>query len=230
MRRPTVRLLQRSMTIVAAIAVSLALALAWEIRRLDGVVAPTTAFEGGTQTALLVLDVQEEYTGRAARPPFPYPASEQLIERINQIAQRSAQSGDHVLYVRQVYSSALARVVSRLLLGGRGRPGSAEAALDRRLRLASIHVADKPGADAFSSPAVRAFMTERHVGKLWLVGLDGAGCVDRTARGARARGISVSIFDDAVVSLDPAKVRALRADYAALEIELVSSAARLGSR
>ncbi|HYQ17579.1 MAG TPA: isochorismatase family protein, partial [Polyangiaceae bacterium] len=145
------QVVKRVVQLGGAALLALSLALAWEIRGLDGVSAPAAASPVGEEIALLVLDVQEEYTGPAALPPFPYPRAGELIARINDIARRSAASKAHVLYVRQVYADPLARLVSTLFLGGRGRSGSAGAELDHRLQLASTDVIEKPAADAFSS-------------------------------------------------------------------------------
>src|SRR6478609_10021751 len=134
MRRRWRRTLKRLAQLTGVALTILALALAWEIRKLDGVSAPEAGWSVGDQTALLVLDVQEEYTGSRARPPFPYPRAAELIARINGIARRSADSKAHVLYVRQVYSSWLARLVSTLFLGGRGKPGSPGAESDHRMQ------------------------------------------------------------------------------------------------
>jgi nicotinamidase-related amidase len=95
--------------------------------------------------------------------------------------------------------------------------------LDHRLQPRSDHVLEKPHADAFSSPQFRDFITTRQIGRLQLVGLDGAGCVDATARGARAHGLSVTIVQDAVASLEPEAVAEKRQDYEALGIELESA-------
>jgi nicotinamidase-related amidase len=229
MSQPTKRFLKRAVVTGVVAFLLLVVALIAEIHRLEAITPPESSSAPGGETALLVLDIQEEYTGPAALPPFPYPGSAQLIDRVNQIAKRSAESGVHVLYVRQVYSRPLSRLVSWLLLGGRGWPGSSGSELDHRLRLASSDIAEKSGADAFSSARVRQFMATHHIGKVWVIGLDGTGCVDRTARGARARGLSVSILDDAVASLDAAKLRALRVDYAREHIATVPSSARLGA-
>lgn len=229
MRQPPRTVLKRAVVALGVVFLLLIFSVIREVRRLDGVTTPESRSNPGTETALFVLDLQEEYTGPSALPPFPYAGSAELIERVNLLAKRSAESGVHVLYVRQVYSSKLSRLVSWLLLGKRGWPGSSGAELDQRLRLASDDIVDKPAADAFSSELVQEFVATHHVGKLWLVGLDGAGCIDRTARGARARGLSVSILDDAVVSLDAVKLRSLRSDYAAIGITVVPSSARLGA-
>jgi nicotinamidase-related amidase len=229
MRLPPLHIVKRVAIVAAVAAASVGVSLAVTIHRLTSVTDPEPGFVVGTRTALVVLDVQEEYTGPTARAPFPYADSETLIERINALAKHRAASNLEVVYVKQVYSDTLAQFVSLLLLGKRGWPGSAGAQLDQRLSRSSELVLEKPRADAFSSAQFRDFIVARQIGRLELVGLDGAGCVDVTARSARARGLRVTIVQDAVVSLEPGVVAQKRQDYPALRIELESSQALLSA-
>lgn len=229
MRLPWVRGLKRVAMGAAAAALTVGAYLALAVHRLTSVTEPEAGLVVGTRTALVVLDVQEEYTGSVARAPFPYVGSEALIERINALAKHRAAANVDVVYIRQIYSDPTAQIVSLLLLGMRGWPGSAGAQLDHRLSPSSAPVLDKPYADAFSSASFRDFINTRHIGRLELVGLDGAGCIDATARGARARGLGVTVVQDAVASLDPDAVTEKRQDYAELGIELASSSALLES-
>jgi nicotinamidase-related amidase len=223
MRLPPLHILKRVAIVAAVAAASVGASLAVTMHRLTSVTDPEPGLVVGTRTALVVLDVQEEYTGHAARPPFPYADSETLIERINALTKHRAASNIEVVYVKQVYSDTLAQLVSLLLLGKRGWPGSAGAQLDPRLSRSSELVLEKPHADAFSSAQFRDFIVARQIGRLELVGLDGAGCIDVTARSAIARGLRVTIVQDAVASLEPDIVAQKRQDYPALGIELQSS-------
>lgn len=230
MKLASMHVLKRVALGLVVAALSGAACLAWTIHRLTSVTEPEPGFVVGTRTALVVLDVQEEYTGSAARAPFPYANSEALIQRINALANHSAASDVAVVYVRQIYSDYLAQLVSLLFLGKRGWPASAGAELDRRLQLNANPVLDKPHADAFSSAQFRDFISSHQIGRLQLVGLDGAGCVDSTARSARARGLSVTVVQDAVASLEPDAALEKREDYAALGIKLESAQTLLTAR
>jgi len=70
--------------------------------------------------------------------------------------------------------------------------------MDRRLTQVSwARTFTKKQSDAFLSPAFDSFLREQQ-GRLLLVGLDGAYCVDATARGALNRGYRVTLFPAAI--------------------------------
>jgi nicotinamidase-related amidase len=83
---------------------------------------------------------------------------------------------------------------------------------------------EKPFSDAFSSQAFEEFVRARGIGELFLAGLDGAGCIDVTARGARQRGLSVTVLEDVVTSQNSERFRELKAEYPRLGIRVLSSA------
>jgi nicotinamidase-related amidase len=63
----------------------------------------------------------------------------------------------------------------------------------------------------------------REIRELYLAGLDGAGCVDVTVRGARNRGLSALILEDVVASQSDEDFRRLKAQYPAIGIRVLSS-------
>ncbi|HKO46311.1 MAG TPA: isochorismatase family cysteine hydrolase [Polyangiaceae bacterium] len=199
--------------------------VAWEIRVLT---TPTQAEHvrpsSSERKALLVVDVQEDYTGVTARGRFPYPNSADFIERLNALAARAQAAGIEVIYVRQVFRRPLSRLVSHLILGSTTLEGEPGAEFDRRLRLVSNHRFQKPFSDAFSSRAFEELVRARGIGELYLAGLDGAGCIDVTARGARQRGLSVTVLEDAVTSQRSERFRERKAEYPKLGIRVLSSA------
>lgn len=51
--------------------------------------------------ALLVIDIQEDYTGLTAKPPFPYKDSERLIATVNKIIETAARKNLIIVYIQQ---------------------------------------------------------------------------------------------------------------------------------
>jgi|GEM_PF-619903 len=216
---------RRGVAVVAALLGGLLAVLSLLIREVRLLDTPTESAQrsqfGGPGKALVIIDIQEDYTGIRARAP--YPASEQLLLRINELSQRAADAGWPVVYVRQIFSRPLSQLVSRLMLGGDALESSPGAHFDRRLQLVSAHRFEKPFSDAFSSPAFEALIVKQSIGELYLVGLDGAGCVDRTARGALRRGLSVTLIEDAIATRDAAKYPQVQRDYRALGVRRLKS-------
>jgi nicotinamidase-related amidase len=213
-----------SLALVATLALLIGL-IAWEIHVLTTPTQPEHVRpSSGERKALLVVDVQEDYTGVTARGRFPYPNSAEFIERLNALVERAEAAGLDVIYVRQVLRRPLSRLVSHLVLGSTTLEGEPGAEFDRRLRLVSNHRFQKPLSDAFSSRAFEEFVLTRGIGELFLAGLDGAGCIDVTARGARQRGLSVTVLEDAVTSQSSERFSARKAEYPRLGIRVRSTA------
>jgi len=146
--------------------------------------------------ALLVLDLQEGYAGTAARQPVMNLPSTGLFGAVNRLVDWATASGVEVGYVTQVFGAAwLVR-----LHGGRR---VSRVVVDRRVRLVNSNVFEKHRTDALSSRALEAWLDEREVDELYLVGVDAAHCVTMTARGALNRGYRVSVVSDAVASRHP---------------------------
>jgi nicotinamidase/pyrazinamidase len=159
------------------------------------------------QKALLVIDIQEDFTGTTARPPYPFENSEQLIATVNALTEEASKRDMVIVYVRQEFSGPWGRLlsgmISTLLSGkiseGTAIKGSPGAEIDKRIAILSDYVFTKSKGDAFSNPELEALLVEQQVNELYLVGLDAEYCVHNTAQGALNRGYAVNIITDAVV-------------------------------
>lgn len=179
-------------------------------------IAPTA-----TRTALLVVDAQTAFT--TAGPPYGSPAADvgAMFARIEAHKRAAIASGHDVIYVRQVYRDLGARWLVTLTYGGLGNPGSG-VELDPRAAPGRAPVFEKAVGDALSVPELDTYLRERNVGTLWLAGLDGAFCVQRTANGALNRGYGVVLLDDAILTGQPAA-------YARASASLTARGARVQS-
>ncbi len=151
--------------------------------------------------ALLVIDIQEDYTGTTAKPPFPYKDSARLITTVNKLIEEASKKDILILYIRQEFDSFSGKAFSKLVGHGtaiKGRPGTE---FDKRINIVSCHSFTKPMPDAFTNPELEVFLKEHEVKELYLVGLDAAGCVYFTAKGALKRGYGVSIIKEGIVLL-----------------------------
>ncbi len=148
------------------------------------------------QKALLVIDVQEDYTGLNGKQPVLFKGVEREIAAINGLIEKAGDSGIKVAYIRQIFDD---NIISRLL-GGRTIEGQPGANLDSRIRVIDNNVFTKKISDAFSNPGLDEFLIQNRVNELYLAGLDGAYCVYYTGLGARNRGYKVFAVTDAILS------------------------------
>lgn len=142
---------------------------------------------------LVVLDIQEGYSGTNPGQPATSPSATGLIWTTNRLIDKAAESGMEVAYVRQVFSSNL---IVRLH-GGRRR---GRVVIDRRIKVINNNDFEKNRTDTFSNRQFEQFLIDRHIDELYLVGVDAAYCVYYTALGALNRGYKVTVVKDAVMS------------------------------
>ena len=175
------------------------------------------------QKALLVIDVQEDFTGTTAKPPFPYPESEQLIETVNRITEAAYRENIPIIYIRQEMDGFPGEMLSNLIAGGIAIKGNPGTQIDKRVSVISDHIFPKHRSDAFSNPKFEAFLIKNQVNELILIGLDADGCVHATARGALNRGYTVSVVTDAVALMAKDKWEKLLKQYQEEGIRLIKS-------
>jgi len=148
------------------------------------------------QKALLVIDVQEDYTGpKGKQPPLFKNAAEQITV-INRLINNASKSGMKIVYIRQVFDN---NFITRLFVGRTidGFPGTE---LDSRVKVINQNVFTKKISDAFSNQRLEEFLIQNQVDEVYLAGLDAAYCVYYTALGALNRGYKVSVAKDAIMT------------------------------
>lgn len=148
------------------------------------------------QKALLVIDVQKDYTGLDGRKPPLFKNVMGQISTINMLIDKATLSGMKVVYIRQVFDN---NFITRRFVGRtvEGLPGTE---MDPRIKVINQNDFTKKLSDGFSNPKLGEFLVANHVDELYLVGLDGAYCVYNTALGGRNRGYKVTVVKDAVMT------------------------------
>jgi nicotinamidase/pyrazinamidase len=153
---------------------------------------------GTKREALLVIDVQEGITGKAATSDVFVKQSEELLGVVNRLVDSSAMHNIPVIYVKNEISNPLINILNSSL--AIGSPG---AELDSRLRMVSAYVINKDKGDAFSNPLLDSILTSRDVNTLVFTGLDLARCVKSTILAAANRHYTICLISDAVITQDP---------------------------
>lgn len=146
--------------------------------------------------ALLVIDVQEDYTGMSGRKEPMLKNVGSQIDTINKLIDKASTAGMQVVYIRQLFDNnfIMRTVVGRTI---EGLPGTE---LDSRIKVASKNDFTKRISDAFSNPGLSEFLVANQVNELYLTGLDAVYCVHKTALGGMNRGYKVTVIMDAIMS------------------------------
>ena len=176
----------------------------------------------GTASALFVIDIQEDYTGRTARPPFPYKNSEELIATVNKLTAEAARKNIIVVYIRHEFDGIFWKTFSKLFYWGTALKGTPGTEIDKRVNIISSHCFSKPAPNAFSNPEIEAFLNEHGVRELYLTGLDARFCVYETAKAAKRKGYHVTIIKDAIALKAENKWDSLLKQYDRRGIALMS--------
>ncbi len=182
-----------SLAVVAAVMVIGAMAIAKKIY------TPTQGQKiskyANPRKALLVIDVQEDYTG-PGRQPVLFKGAETQIATINMLIGNAPKSGMEVIYIRQIFDN---NFITRHFVGRtiEGQPGTE---LDSRIWMINQNDFTKRISDAFSNPLLDEFLIRNQIDELYLTGLDAAYCVYYTALGALNRGYKVTVVKDAIMT------------------------------
>ena len=176
--------------------------------------------------AQLVIDIQEDFTGEAAK--VPYKNSGRMISTANAVIEGASTKNISIIYICNEFNHFLDRVIAMLIFRGSAIKGASGTRIDERIVTKSGLNFSKHRADAFSNPALEKELAAQGVNELYLVGLDAAGCVDRTAKGALNRGYRVNVVEDSVVTRFEKKWDALLKQWDQLGIKLISSQEFLG--
>lgn len=145
------------------------------------------------RTALLVIDLQEDYTGPGAKQH--YRDADKLISVTNELIAEAQSKGTLVVFIENTFANPIFRV----LAGGLNAPGAPGTEMDRRLiQIPGTRTFVKQASDAFSNPELETFLRNNQVNHVFIAGLDGVACVDATARGALNRGYEVTMIPKAI--------------------------------
>jgi nicotinamidase-related amidase len=160
---------------------------------------PTTGPQIGAyaapQTALIIIDIQEDYTGPQAKKR--YRDGDRIIASSNALLEQARQKGMPVVYIENVIENPLISFFA----GGVNAPGAPGTATDRHiLRVPGAKTFTKNRADAFINPELDTFLRRNQVNRILITGLDAAFCVNATTRGALNRGYKVTLFPEGIAT------------------------------
>lgn len=172
------------------------------------------------KSALLVVDIQEDFTGKTARPPFPYKDSDQFIANVNNIINSAIDKGMIVIYVRQVFENNL---LDLPLSKGRVIRGQEGAQVDSRVKLVNLNIFEKEKSDAFSNTEFEDFLIKNQINTLYIVGIDATACVYKTAKGAKNRNCNVTVIRDGILTMNMDKMDEILKKYKEDNISVIMS-------
>lgn len=152
--------------------------------------------------ALLVIDAQEDFIGEQRnKNKFNYEDTDELVKNINDKIRTYEKNKDEVIYIANVLPS---NIFNKKFFCY-GIAGSKGAKFDKRIKIVSENYFEKQVGNAFKNNNLVKFIKDNAITEVELVGVDGIGCVFRTAKGALEIGLTVTILSDSVGTVNPEK-------------------------
>jgi nicotinamidase-related amidase len=160
--------------------------------------------------ALILIDLQEDYTGPRAPQSYQDPA--RLIAAANQLIESAHAGGWPVYLVRVAMPNDWFHA---LLTGGTALAGTKGAEFDARLLRGETAEIVKTTSDSFGNPALDAQLAVKQAGELFIAGLDAKFCVKKTILGALNRGYRVNVVREGIATRHGTPLEQHIADYEA---------------
>ena len=150
------------------------------------------------KTAVLVMDMQIEFADTAQK----------IIGEVNKTADYFSSKNDIVIYIKTEYSKS--DHILNFVRKNSAVAGSDGVNFLPELKVVSQNVFVKDRMDAFANPALDDFLVKNEIGRIYIAGLDGCYCVDKTAQAALKRGYKVTLLSDASVSKKESEFAAVK--------------------
>ncbi|WP_415717969.1 cysteine hydrolase [Roseibium sp.] len=163
-------------------------------------------------TALVVIDVQEDFTHQTGKNGFDPASRDAALADINRNLAEARASGQDIVFIKHVFRDWWAIMAMKLLAGGVGTPGREGLRLDPVLDVREAPIFEKAIGDAFSNAEFENWLARREIGRLILTGLDACQCVQLTARGGLARGYRVKVREASTLTTTPEKWAGLKGE------------------
>lgn len=172
-------------------------------------------------SALLAIDIQNDFTQPFGRMPVDAAQAERVIANLNEVIALTHRSNLLPVYIGNEFNRYDPLNLLRNFAALRGSEGRK---LDPRLRFASDNYFAKRQDNAFSNPSLTAFLRNRSIEHLYLAGVYAEACIFRTLKGALRLKFSCAVVSDAIAGKTEASVQQMLGKYMGLGGKVVTTA------
>jgi nicotinamidase-related amidase len=170
--------------------------------------------------ALLVVDIQNDFTGQQARMPVDPLQADEMIENINKLIEHAQQLKLLVIYIVNEYTLFDPLNIFRNFAAIQGSEG---AKLDSRLIVSNQNYFPKKAGDAFSNPELTSFLKRKGISEVLVAGVYAEACILQTTKGALRNGFSVKVVADAIGTKSQEKRQRCLDEYRKMGIEVAET-------
>jgi nicotinamidase-related amidase len=151
--------------------------------------------ESAINCALLIIDIQNDFTSRDGKYPIDISQTDEIISNINKIINNAQQLGLTVIYIGNEYSLFNPLNIFRNFAAIVDSEG---AKLDPRLTLINQNYFPKSTGDAFSNPDLINFLNQHNLNEVILAGVYAEACILATVKGAIKHKLRVKVLADGI--------------------------------
>lgn len=150
-----------------------------------------------TKTALLVMDMQEDFLGEKAKMPIKKEQIPAITAVVNSLIDEFEKNGQQIIYIKSEFP--------KIALGNRIRHhaaivGSPGTNIYGKIRISGEIIFSKKKPNAFSNPDFEKYLVDNQVSQLVITGVYADQCVLDTALGALDRKYQVKFVRNGVGS------------------------------
>ncbi len=196
---------------VASLLILLAVVAAYQLSKWFGVSSGSKiqAYQN-PKSAVLIMDMQKEFSDTAQK----------IIDQVNKAIEHLSAKNVLPVYIKTQYSGS--DLILNFIRKNSALEGSAGVDFCDGVKIASGDIFTKDRMDAFANPSLDEFLMKNQIDSLYIAGLDGCYCVNKTVRAALNRGYKVTIISDATASKKEPEFSAIKEEFKTAGVNFVS--------
>lgn len=148
------------------------------------------------KTALLIIDLQNDFTLDDGKVPACTSQIQGVIDKINQIVEKRNKEGELTALITTNWSNPLVKLLTKNSV----KPGSFGAEVDARLSKQIKNHFIKTSKDVFTSKDLNTWLKENDVKELIFSGLALEHCIETSVKAAISRDYIVSLLSEGLAS------------------------------
>jgi maleamate amidohydrolase len=170
--------------------------------------------------ALLIVDVQNDFTAANAKMPVDQNQAAIMISNLNGIISKSKELNLTVIYIGNEYSKFDVLNIFRNFAAVKGTEGTK---MDARLTLVNDNYFSKNKGNAFSNSKLPTFLKQNNITEIYIAGLYAEACIYATTKGSIKQHFATTILSDCIATKSDSKRNKMMAKYEKVGAKIISS-------
>ncbi|CAN5238409.1 cysteine hydrolase family protein [soil metagenome] len=147
--------------------------------------------------AILIIDIQNDFTGNYAKMPVDKNQAAQMITNLNKLIDNTDTSKTEIIYIGNEYSKWNFLNIFRNFAAIKGMNGTN---IDQRLHVVNKIYFPKNKGNAFTNPNLNSYLISKNVDEIFIGGLYAEACIYETVKGGLSQNYKVNILTDCIAT------------------------------